>query len=71
MEIDENKVVLFDYMNWKGNMSTRKVMPKYVHFGSTEWHKEEQWLLSAWDIDKNDARDFAIKDISKWRSYAD
>ena len=37
-----------------------------TNFSSTEWHKEEQWLLKALDLDKNEDRDFAIKDISNW-----
>ena len=43
------------------------VLPKEIWFGSTEWHKEEQWLLKALDIAKNVDRDFALKDIQSWR----
>ena len=54
------------YKNWKGNLSWRNVKPKTIRFASTPFHKEEQWLLEAYDLDKNCERTFAIKDILVW-----
>ena len=31
-----------------------------LRFGSTQWHPEPQWLLQAWDVDKDAERDFAL-----------
>lgn len=42
--------------------------PKKIWFGSTEWHKEPQWLMTAMDVEKNEIRDFAMKDIESWTS---
>ena len=64
----KTNVVTFTYKNWKGNISERKVIPEKIYFGSTEFHKEEQWLLSAYDCDKADYRDFAMQDISNWKA---
>lgn len=62
-EFNPNKVISFRYKNWKGEISLRKVVPQDIWFGSTEFHKEEQWLLTAIDVEKQANRDFAINDI--------
>jgi hypothetical protein len=53
----------FTYRNWRGEVGERKVIPRYVHHGATEWHPEPQYLLRAFDLDKQADRDFAVKDI--------
>jgi len=45
-------------------------MPIEIWFGSTEWHKQDQWLLAATDLDKNERRDFALQDIVEWLGTA-
>lgn len=55
------------YTNWQGVTSTRRILPVEIWYGSTEWHKEEQWLLKALDLDKQAERDFAMKDIEEWK----
>lgn len=52
-----------EYTNHRGVLETRKVLPFKVRFGSTEWHKEEQWLLKAWCYERKAEREFAVKDI--------
>jgi predicted DNA-binding transcriptional regulator YafY len=52
-----------DYTNYKGERSVRTIRPICIWFGSTEYHKEPQFLLNALDVDKNEERDFAMKDI--------
>lgn len=54
----------FGYANHRGKYAVRTVEPLKVWFGSTEWHPEPQWFLQAIDIEKNAARDFALKDFS-------
>lgn len=53
------------YTNWRGETSERIIKPMYVWFGSTEWHPEPQWLLTAFDLEKNADRDFALKDFGQ------
>ena len=65
--MQENQVVEIIYTNWKGITATRRIIPKNIFFGSTEWHKEEQWLLNAFDVDKQQDRAFALKDIKSWK----
>ncbi|MBQ9298327.1 MAG: hypothetical protein IJ223_04795 [Clostridia bacterium] len=64
--MEDKKVVKILYTNWKGKTSYRNIIPINIEFKSTEWHKEEQWILNAFDIDKQDNRGFAIKDIKEW-----
>ena len=54
----------FDYVNYRGELSHRRVIVHSVNYGSTEWHIEPQWLLYALDVEKNEFRDFAMKDMS-------
>jgi hypothetical protein len=56
-------VVVVHYTNWRGETSRRRIIPKSVRYGSTEWHPEPQWLLLAWDDDKQADREFALKDF--------
>lgn len=57
------KILRFGYTNHRGEYSLRRVVPEYIWFGITEYHLEEQWLMRAFDIDKEDYRDFAIEDM--------
>ena len=34
------------YTNYRGETAIREITPKTIHFGSTEWHPEPQWLLT-------------------------
>ena len=63
-----NNIVTILYTNWKGETSERDIKPIELWFGATEYHPEEQWLLRAVDIEKNDERNFAMKDIQKWET---
>ena len=62
-----NKKVTILYTNYKGETRYREIIPKSIEYKSTDWHKEEQWILNAFDIEKNDNRGFAIKDIKEWK----
>jgi len=44
-------------------VSTRTITPIKPWYGSTEWHPEPQWLLTAFDHEKHANRDFALKDF--------
>jgi len=63
---DEKKAVKIVYTNYKGETADRTIIPLELWFGSTEYHKEEQWLLKAFDLEKKAERNFAVKDIKSW-----
>lgn len=39
------------YTNWRGETAVRRVLLGGIRFGTTEWHKEPTWLISAFDLD--------------------
>jgi len=63
---DAEKYVTIDYTNYRGERSKRRVCPSTIFFGSNEWHPEPQWLLEAWDFEKEAFRNFAVRDIHEW-----
>ena len=62
----QEDAVTIVYTNYRGETSIRKIVPKNMWFGSTDWHPGSQWLLDAYDIEKDADRSFAIKDIRSW-----
>lgn len=54
----------FLYKNHRDEVALRNVFPISVRFGTTEWHPEAQWLLRAFDRDKQAEREFAMRDIN-------
>lgn len=51
------------YRNWRGETALRTLTPRGIWHGVTDWHPEPQWLLSAFDHDKDAMRDFALADF--------
>lgn len=66
---DTRKVITIRYTNYKGETALRHILPLQIRFVATEWHPEEQWVLEAFDLDKQAERSFAIKDILEWHPY--
>lgn len=60
--------VMIDYTNHAGARQIRQIVPQPngIVFGSTPWHPEPQWTITAYDIRKDDLRTFAVKDIHSW-----
>jgi predicted DNA-binding transcriptional regulator YafY len=57
-----------DYTNYRGERSIRRVVPLGVVFKATEFHPEAQWILSAWCLEREAMREFAVKDIHNWKA---
>lgn len=62
-EVKEGDIVMFSYTNWKGFKAIRKAIIKEFFFGATEYHKEYQMFIRAFDLEKFQERTFAVKDI--------
>jgi len=59
-----NKTFETPYTNWRGvTEKSRQMIPERIFFGSTDWHATPQWLLHAKDPQKDEMRDFALKDM--------
>jgi predicted DNA-binding transcriptional regulator YafY len=64
----ENKKVVIDYTNWKGERRERTITPGVFFWGSTNFHPELQWLMTAVDEEKREQRTFALSGIHNWRA---
>lgn len=61
--------IVCDYTNHRGVTTRRSFTPSNIFWGSTEWHREPQWIMHAYDQEKKAWRDFAMKDMGnvEWR----
>lgn len=61
---------IVEYTNYRGETARRTIIPIKLWWGSTEWHPEDQWMLTAWDIEKGARRDFAWQDMRPVQNHA-
>lgn len=59
------------YTNHRGETAVRRIRPFNLYFGSTVWHPRPQWLMDAFDEEKNATRTFALEDMKPYVNYAD
>ena len=62
----QNRVVSVLYQNYRGVTALRRIVPRKIWFGHTDWHPGEQWILDAFDVEKRAERSFAMADIKEW-----
>jgi len=60
--------VVIKYTNYLGETTERHIIPIRIYFGSTQYHQEAQWLLEAFDLDRDVVRTFALKSVLGWES---
>src|SRR4051794_13334074 len=58
MAHDPKAVVLIRYTNYRGETAVRRIVPLRIRFASSEWHPAEQWLMDAYDLDREAERSF-------------
>lgn len=66
IDADQARVVEIKYINHRGQYRTYNVIPHSMTFNRNEWHKTEQWIMTATDVDRNVVREFAMQDIRSW-----
>ncbi len=52
-----------DYTNWRGEKSVRLFEVREFWVGSTDWHPEPGLMLKAFDLVKQQERDFRVADF--------
>lgn len=52
--------VIFWYRNHRGAEAYRRVIPIELREGTSEYYPEKQWLLRAYDLEKEAIREFAL-----------
>jgi|LakMenEpi03Aug12_release.lakeMendotaPanAssembly.Ray.scaffolds.fasta_scaffold55650_2 hypothetical protein len=67
LRITDGEYLTFTYKNYRGEVSECRVLTEQLYFGSNEYHPEPQWLLEAYNIDREVTRTYALKDISNIR----
>ena len=56
------------YTNWKGKKGLRHIQPKRLYYGTVPpYHMLPQWLMDAYDLDKQAPRTFAMQNIERWK----
>ena len=67
------QIVCIDYANWRGERAFRLVWPQQLWFGFNDGHPEPQWLLDAYDVEKDERvsaiRTFAMNGIHSWQPW--
>ena len=61
-----NHNVTIEYTNWRRERGTRVIRSRRIAFENSRWHPETRWLLEAIDVEKDEIREFAMKDIHSW-----
>ena len=55
------------YQNHRGEVAWRRIVPVIMYYSTDlPWHPEIQHLLAALDLDRNEPRTFAMKDVLCW-----
>lgn len=60
--------LVFEYVNWRGKKSTRRVIPVHMTFKESQWHPGKQWILLAQDVEKDEIREFSMSTIENMRA---
>jgi predicted DNA-binding transcriptional regulator YafY len=68
MSNQEEREVVINYTNWRGERRNRRIRPvsPYLTFTTNEWHKEACWMVVARDLDLDAVRYFPLKSIHHW-----
>lgn len=53
----------FRYTNHAGDTALRVVIPHALRYGQSPHHKEDQWLLEVYDVEKQALRTYALNSI--------
>lgn len=61
--LEPNTMYSFDYINYRGEASRRTARMINIKYGNTPYHPEDQFIFTAFDIEKNANRDFAMRDM--------
>lgn len=69
--MSDDRTVIIDYTNYAGERRERAIQPLSIYYGTSEWHKEAQWLLVAIDMERGVSRTFAVKSIHSFKAKED
>lgn len=65
----DTTAVEIDYTNWREERRMRRIIPHRLMFTSDKWHGNiPQWMIIAFDIEKQEMRNFALSGIHGWKA---
>jgi predicted DNA-binding transcriptional regulator YafY len=64
--VAKDQVVQIVFTDSRGQRSARRIMPDRIWFGCTDWIREPQWLLDAYDLDRGTLRSYAMRSIENF-----
>ena len=66
--ISTKQILRFRYRNWRGEVADRAVIPIRTSVGVSIYHNDGNpcWIMTAYDTEKDQIRDFALKDIIQY-----
>lgn len=64
VNIKKGNTIRFNYANWRGVCGVRNAVIDEIYYGSNKYHPNPQFLMKAYDLDKNVDRVFAMADMS-------
>lgn len=64
-EIRIGDTIHFRYTNYQMETERRRARVKYFWYGSSRYHQGEQWFVNAFCLDREDYRDFAMRDMTE------
>lgn len=67
ISIAEGDRIKFRYTNYRGVTTERTVKVMSIEYGTTNWHPDPGFLMEASDLEKDEYRLFAMKDMSEVR----
>lgn len=61
--ITPKRLIRVKYTNYRGEVDVRQIIPVGpLKFRATDYHPEPQWIMRAFDIEKQAYREFALRD---------
>lgn len=54
----------FDYVNYRGESSHRRIKVNRTLYGNNKYHPIPQWMIDGDDLDKKERREFAMRDMT-------
>ncbi len=55
------------YRNYRGEVAQHTIIPTgKLYWGKNERYIEEQWIMEVWDLEKQDFRDYALRNIQEF-----
>jgi len=58
-----SKFIRVIYTNWRQETKVRNILPIAIYWGSTNYYPIPQWIVKAYDKDRQDYRLYSLKNI--------